>query len=65
MSDRSLPLSKADWVLNGENQMLRCLEWIGLLRLSSLFITIGGSLDSNARTFCRVIDDCRGRGWTH
>ena len=36
--------------------MLRCSEWCGLLRLSFVFITVGGSLDLNARTFCRIID---------
>ena len=45
--------------------MLRCSEWCGLLRLSFVFITIGGSLDSNARTFCRIIEDRRGRGRIH
>ena len=35
--------------------MLRCSEWCGLLRLSFVFITVGGSLDLNARTFCRIV----------
>ena len=35
--------------------MLRCSEWCGLLRLSFVFITVGGSLDLNAQTFCRIV----------
>ena len=45
--------------------MLRCSEWWGWLRLCFVFITIGGSLDSNARTFCGMMDDRQGRGRTH
>ena len=33
--------------------------------MSFVLITIGGSLDSNARMFCGMIDDRRGRGRTH
>ena len=35
--------------------MLRCSEWCGLLRLSFVFITVGGSLDLNAQTFRRIV----------
>ena len=35
--------------------MLRCSHGCGLLRLSFVFITVGGSLDLNARTFCRIV----------
>ena len=45
--------------------MLRCSQWCGLLRLSFVFITIGGSLDLNARTFCRMIDDRWGQKRTY